>query len=219
MLMTYDEIMNELRAAGSDAGVASARHFGVNDDTVLGVRAPVLHKLAKRIGRNHAMAGRLWRSGVHEARSLAALIADPARTTAAQMERWVAGFTSWDTCDCFCFYLFDKTSLAWEKALAWSARDEEYVKRAGFALVASLAWHDKTAPNARFVPFFAAARRAAADNRNFVKKAVSWALRQMGKRNAALRARALKTAEQIAKIDAPSARWIASDVRRELTKG
>jgi 3-methyladenine DNA glycosylase AlkD len=216
--MTVEQVLAELRALATDADREGMKRFAIDDPTAFGVRTPELQKLAKRLGVDHALALRLWRTGQFEAKAVGARIADPAKMTPALMDRWAADLRSWADCDNACFYLFDKTPYAWTKALAWAARDEEFVKRAGFAVMAALAIHDKAVPDARFAPFFAAAKRAATDNRNFVKKAVSWALRQMGKRNAKLRDRALKTAEQIAKIDAPAARWIASDVRRELRK-
>src|SRR5207244_7423305 len=146
---------------------------------------------------DHALAAALWASGVHEARILATLVDDPAKVGRTQMERWVRDFDSWDVVDAACGNLFDKTARAYETALEWSARAPEFQKRAGFSLMAALAVHDKAAPDARFRPFLAAVAREAGDDRNFVRKAVNWALRQIGKRNAALNRAAIQTAERV----------------------
>ena len=191
--------------------------FGIESTTALGVSVPALRKLAREIGRDHELAAKLWSSGLHEARTLAALVDDPALVTEAQMEAWALALDSWDVCDACCSNLFDRTPFAFAKALAWSRRDEEFVKRAGFTLMATLAVHDKGAGDARFERFFPRIRAEAKDPRNFVKKAVNWALRQIGKRNAALHARAIAEAQIIAAMDAPSARWIATNALRELT--
>jgi 3-methyladenine DNA glycosylase AlkD len=214
--MTYEEVLAELRAHGNPDDAAGMARFGINADEALGVRIPVVRALAKRAGRERRLARRLWASGVHEARILAGMVDEPAKVTPAQMDRWAAAFDSWDLCDQVCMNLFDRTPYAWDKALEWSGREAEFVKRAGFALMACLAWHDKAAADERFAPFFAAIEREAWDRRNFVKKAVNWALRQIGKRNRTLRAEALRVAERIARQDSPTARWIAADARREL---
>jgi 3-methyladenine DNA glycosylase AlkD len=161
---------------------------------------------------------KLWKSGSLEARALAALIDEPAKVTEAQMERWVRDFDNWAVCDTCCGYLFDKTPFAWKKAVQWSRRDEEFVKRAGYALMAWLAVHDKKAADAPFIKLLPHIKRGALDERNFVKKAVNWALRQIGKRNMALNKRAIQTAKEIRSIDTSAARWIASDALRELTR-
>jgi 3-methyladenine DNA glycosylase AlkD len=173
--------------------------------------------MAREIGRDHELAEDLWAAGVHEARILAALVDEPGRVTKTQMERWAADFDSWDVCDQVCMNLFDKTPYAYEKALAWSTRRAEFVKRAGFALMASLAVHDKKAGAGQFSPFLEAIVRQSADERNFVKKAVNWALRQIGKRSHGLNRKAIAAAERIAGIDSKAARWIARDALRELT--
>jgi 3-methyladenine DNA glycosylase AlkD len=191
--------------------------FGIRGVKSYGVAAPELHRLAKEIGRDHRLAADLWRSGVHDARLLAALIDDPARVTQRQMERWAKDFNSWGLCDAACGCLFDKTPYAWDKALAWTGRDAEYVKRAGFVLMATLAVHDKAASDERFEAFFPYIVQHATDERNFVKKAVNWALRQIGKRNRRLNRLAVRTAKQIRRIDSKAARWIAADALRELT--
>jgi 3-methyladenine DNA glycosylase AlkD len=190
--------------------------YGINPENTLGVSIPSLRAMAKRIGTDHALALDLWASGIHEARVLAGLVDDPALVTAAQLERWAKDFDSWDVCDGVCSNLFDRTPYAWDKAVAWSARSREFVKRAGFVLMAALAVHDKTAPDERFKNFLPLIEREAVDERNFVKKAVNWALRQIGKRNRALNRDAIAAAKRIRKVDSRSARWIAADALREL---
>jgi len=191
--------------------------FGISTcQEALGIPAPVLQKIAREIGRDHALALELWKSGVHEARCVAALIDDPKLVTGEQMERWVRDFDNWAVCDNCCGRLFDKTQLAYRKALEWSRREEEYVKRAAFSLMAVLAVHDKQAADAKFLKFLPPIQRESTDERNFVKKAVNWALRQIGKRSLDLNQAAIRRAERIRKIDSPSARWIAADALREL---
>ena len=177
---------------------------------------PILRRMGKEIGKNHALALELWQSGIHEARILAGLIAEPAKMTPRQMDAWVKDFDSWDVCDQVCMNLFDKTAFAWQKAKAWTSRKEEFVRRAGFALIASLACHDKKADDEKFIALFPLMKNAACDERNYVKKAVNWALRQIGKRNPALRKEAIKAAREIQKMNSRSARWIAADAIREL---
>jgi 3-methyladenine DNA glycosylase AlkD len=192
------------------------RRFGIDTRSALGVTVTELRGLARRIGRDHDLAAALWKSKVHEARILASMVDDPSRVTEAQMETWISDVGSWDLCDQLCGNLFDKSPFAFDKALAWSRREEEFVKRAGFALMASSAVHRKDLPDTRFEIFLPAIRAQATDDRNYVKKAVSWALRQIGKRSRSLNRKAITTARQVERIDARSARWIASDVRREL---
>ena len=197
--------------------MAGVVQFGINPSNTYGVSIPKLRELARQIGRNHRLAQRLWSSGVHEARMLAALIDSPERVTEQQMESWVKDFDSWDVCDGCCGNLFDKTEFAYSKAVAWSKRPEEFVKRAGFVLMAQLAVHDKEANDRKFDNFFSIIRREATDHRNFVKKAVNWALRQIGKRNRHLNQLAVETAKEIRNIDSKAAKWIAADALRELT--
>jgi len=194
---------------------AQAR-FGIPTDNALGLNAPTIKMLAREIGRNHALAGQLWRTGVHEARALAVFVAEPEKVTEAQMERWARDFHSWDIVDGTCRYLFLYTPFAWKKAVAWSRRKEEFVKRAAFSLMAYLAVHDKQAPDAKFLPLLKIIEREAGDERNFVKKAVNWALRQIGKRNLRLNRAAAAAAKQIQKIQSPVPRWVAADALREL---
>lgn len=215
--MRYKQIIDRLTALANPEAVAGMARFGINPNNTLGVSIPALRAIAKEIGKDHALAEQLWASGIHEARILAGFIDVPGMVSEEQMERWVVDLDSWDVCDQCCGSLFDKTPFAYTKAIEWSERSEEFVKRAGFALMAALAWHDKRAADEQFAPFFPALVRGATDERNFVKKAVNWALRQMGKRNANLNRLAIETAREIQRIDSRAARWIASDALRELT--
>jgi len=190
--------------------------FGIDTRNALGVTVTELRGLARRIGRDHDLAAALWQSEIHEARLLATMVDEPSSVTEAQMERWVSDLTSWDLCDQLCGNLFDRTPYAFEKALGWSRRDDEFVKRAGFALMAMSAVHRKDVSDARFEVFLPAISAQATDDRNYVKKAVSWALRQIGKRSPRLNRKAIATAREIERIDARAARWIARDVLREL---
>lgn len=192
--------------------------FGINVDNALGISVTQLRKLARQIQRDHDLAQQLWASGIHEARILASIVDLPSEVSEAQMEAWAAEFNSWDLVDQCCGNLFDKTPFAWDKATQWSRREEQFVKRAGFSLMAYLAVHDKKAPDARFERFLPIIEREASDDRNFVKKSVNWALRQIGKRNGRLNEAAIRRAERIKRIDSKAARWIASDALRELTK-
>jgi len=210
-------VQARLRSLADPRVRAAMVRFGVHVKNAHGISMPVLHKLAREIGTNHDLAKKLWASGNHEARILAALIGDPARVTWAQMERWARGFDSWDIVDGTCWYLFGLSRLAWRKAVEWPRRREEFVKRAGFTLMAYLARHDKRAADAKIVRFLPIIRLHAADERNFVKKAINWALREIGKRNLRLNRRAIRTAHEIRRMDSPAARWIASDALRELT--
>lgn len=190
--------------------------FGIDTRDALGVTVTELRGLARRIGRDHDLAAALWESEIHEARILATMVDDPAHVTEAQMERWVSDLGSWDLCDQLCGNLFDRTPFVFDMALRWSRREEEFVKRAGLVLMASSAVHRKDARDARFEVFLPAIRAQASDDRNYVKKAASWALRQIGKRSLGLHRKAVATARQIERIDSRAARWIARDVLREL---
>ena len=209
-------MIDALRSRANPANVAGMARYGISPEGTLGVPMPVLRKMAKEMGLLHDLADALWRSAIHEARILAALIDDPGQVTGEQMERWVLDIDSWDICDQLCSNLFSRTTLAHEKATAWSGRPETFVKRAGFVLMACLAVHDKKADDALFVGFLPLIVREAGDDRNFVKKAVNWALRQIGKRNPVLNRLSVETAREIQKMDAKSARWIAADALREL---
>ncbi len=190
--------------------------FGIDAGAALGVPVPALRALARRIGRDHGLAQALWSSGVHEARILATMVADPPRTTSRLLEDWVKALNSWDLCDHFCGNLVALTPFAWQKAEAWSGRRAEFVKRAGFAVMATLAVHDAHAPDNQFIALLAIIERRADEDRNFAKKAINWALRQIGKRNPALHGRAVATADRLAARTAKPARWIGSDALREL---
>lgn len=190
--------------------------YGIRVDRALGVSIPNVRALARRTGRHHELAIALWASGIHEARILAGLVDEPEAVTPEQMDSWVADLDSWDVCDQTMSNLFSRTRFARERALAWSGRNDEFGKRAGFALMAAIAVRDKAASDASFSPFFVAIERESDDDRNYVRKAANWALRQIGKRNAALREEALATALRIRARDTPAARWIARDAIREL---
>jgi len=215
--MNYDEVIDRLNAHSDASAVKGMARFGINPTNTLGVSIPAIRELAKEAGSDHTLAQKLWTSRIHEARILASMIDDPKQVTETQMERWVKDFDSWDVCDQCCSNLFDKTTHAFLMARSWSSRNEEFVKRAAFALMAALAVHDKNSTNAQFQSFLPIIERESTDERNFVRKANNWALRQIGKRNMQLNRLALKTARQIQKKDSKSARWIASDAIRELT--
>lgn len=215
--MNLEEIIRQLESLANPDAVAGMARYGINSDTAFGVSIPNLRKMARSAGKSHTLAEALWASNIHEARILASMIQPSKSLTEEQMDRWVQDFNSWDLCDQCCNNLFRKWPRAHEKALAWSIRDEEFVKRAGFVLMACLAVHDKQAPDERFREYFAEIQRASVDRRNYVKKAVNWALRQIGKRNAFLSAEAIKTARTIHALESQPAKWIATDALRELT--
>lgn len=214
--MNYSRVVTRLRKMANPRNVAGMARFGINPKDTLGISIPHLRRLAREIGRDHRLAGRLWASKIHEARILASYIEDPRRVTEAQMERWVKDFDSWDVCDQVSG-VFEMTPFARRKIRTWAADDREFVRRAAFAIIAGLAVHDKAAGDRDFERFFPIIKRAATDDRNFVKKAVNWALRNIGKRNRRLNRRAVAVAKEIARIDSPAARWIAADALRELS--
>jgi 3-methyladenine DNA glycosylase AlkD len=207
-----------LERRGSKRNREGMARFGIVAPKVFGVSVSDLRTYAKTLGRDHALALALWKSGWYEARMLAAFVDEPARVTPSQMDRWARDFDNWAVCDHACFHLFDKTPHAYAKAKAWASRDEEFVKRASFALIASLALHDKKAPDAKFAGFFRLIERAAPDDRNFVKKGVSWALRGIGHRSPRMRAEALKVAARLAASKEPAARWVGKDAIRDLSR-
>lgn len=211
------EVLAWLREAGSPSVRDGLLRYGIVAPKAFGVPVAVLKRRAEALGRDHALAAALWRSGWYEARLLAAFVDDPARVTAEQMERWLRDFDNWAVCDTVCFHLFDRAAPAWGKVARWARRRAELEKRAAFALLASLALHDREAPDARFVAALALVEGAAADGRNFVRKGVSWALRVVGRRNAALHAEALTLARRLAAAEAPSARTTGREASRELT--
>lgn len=215
--MDVEAVLAELREQANSYNVAGMARFGINPDNTLGISIPSLRALAKQIGANHQLALDLWESGIHEARILAGMVDEPAKVTPDQMDTWVDDFDSWDVCDQVCSNLFDRTPYAFDKTAEWSTREEEFVRRAAFALIAALSVHDKRVPDEAFESCFPLIIAAANDERNFVKKAVNWALRQIGKRNLALNVRAIEVAREIQQLDSKAARWIGSDALRELT--
>ena len=215
--MPYDDVLKKLKGLSDPKAVEGMARFGINPENTFGVSIPNLRKIAKETGIDHALAQQLWASGIHEARILASMVDDPKRTTEEQMESWVKDFDSWDVCDGCCMNLFEKTRFAYQKAFEWSSDDKEFIKRAGFVMMARLAVSDKKTDDQQFELFLPIIKREASDNRNFVKKAVNWALRQIGKRNLNLNGKALATAKEIQEIDSKSARWVATDAIRELT--
>ena len=224
------DILAELRSMGSERDRAGMARYGIKVENAFGVSVYELRGMAKRLGTNHALALALWATGNHEARLLACFVDDPALVSDKQMEAWARDFDSWDICDQATTSLFDLTRHAWAKAIEWAGRDEEWVKRAGFSLMAGLAVHDKAATNRAFRKLLSVIERGAFDERNFVKKAVNWALRNIGKRNRALNVAAIASAEKIRSVAnkraggerggdprTRSARWVAADALRELT--
>ena len=216
--MEYEEIIKKLKSLNNPKNIAGMARFGIKPQTkVLGISIPELRKIAKTIGKDHKLALRLWDSEIHEARLLAGFIADSEILTEEQMRKWVSSFDSWDIVDQVCGNLFDKTKFAYKKVFEFSRREEEFVKRTAFTLIAALSVHNKEMKNEAFVRFFPLIKSASTDERNFVKKSVNWALRQIGKRNRKLNKEAIKLAKEIRKIDSKSAKWIANDAIRELT--
>jgi 3-methyladenine DNA glycosylase AlkD len=214
--MRAADVLQAIESLASGRVRESMQRFGIRIDIRRGVSTPALKALARKIGRDHNVARQLWASGQFEARAIAAMIDEPVKVTRRQMEYWARELDSWAICDACCCYLFRKTSVAWEKAMAWAGRQGEFVKRAGFALMAYLAVHDKAADDVRFIQLLPLIERESDDDRPFVRKAVNWALRQIGKRNLRLHARAVEAAKRIKALGSRSARWIASDALREL---
>lgn len=215
--MEYNEIINKLKSMGKPKNVEGMARYGINPKNNLGISIYQLRPMAKEIGKNHDLALKLWDSGIHDARLLACFIDETDKLTSEQMDSWAKDFDSWDICDQACTSLFDLNPIAWKKVFQWSKREEEFVKRGAFSIIAGLAVHDKKADNKKFEEFFPIIIRESTDERNYVKKAVNWALRNIGKRNIYLNKKAIKTAEEIKKIDSKSSRWIANDAIRELT--
>lgn len=209
-------VIDELRRLGTKRNVEGMARFGIRAKKVFGVSKPKLDALAKKIGKNHALGLALWATGIQDAKILAGLISEPRKVTAAQMELWVRDFDNWDTCDGTCCHLFVFAEDAWPKAIAWTKRREEFQKRGGFALAAYLAYRDKSAGDATYLDFLKVIEREAGDERNFVRKAVNWALRNIGKRNLRLNRAAIATARRLRKKESRAARWIAADALREL---
>jgi len=211
-----EDVMQKLRRKAKPDQLQGMAKYGMAIEKRLGLSIPELRKLAKEIGKNHDLALELWKTEIDEARILAAMIDDPLKLTEAQMEDWVKGINSWDVCDQVCMNLFEKSPLAWKKIHDWSKREEEFVKRTAFSLLACLAWHDKKAKDEQFTAFFPSIKQGATDERNFVKKAVNWALRNIGKRNQNLNKAVIDAAREIRQLDSKAARWIATDAIKEL---
>ena len=215
-MASVKDVLDRLQSKAKPEQLAGMAKYGIMVEKRLGVSVPDMRKLAKELGRDHKLALDLWRTGIAEARIVAGMVGDPAKLTEEQMEEWVKGIDSWDVCDQVCMNLFEKNQLAWKKIIDWSEREEEFVKRTAFSLIACLAWHDKKASDERFIALLPVIVREATDERNFVKKAVNWALRNIGKRNCNLNQAALKAAKKVRQLDSRSARWIAADAIREL---
>ncbi|MDY6964916.1 MAG: DNA alkylation repair protein [Halobacteriota archaeon] len=214
--MNYSEIIKRLKSMSNPEAVKGMARFGISTKKAFGISIPDLRRIAREIGKDHSLAQELWESGIRETRILASLIDHPKEVSEEQLERWVKDFDCWDVCDQTCMNLFRYTRFAYQKADEWSNRDEEFVKRAGFVMMATLAVSDKKAADEEFEIFFPIIKREANDDRTYVKKAVNWALRQIGKRNISLNKRAIEVAEDIGKIDSRAAKWIASDAISEF---
>jgi len=214
--MKYEEVINRLKSLSNPEAVKGMARYGINPKNNLGISIYKLRNIAKEIGKDHELALKLWNSGIHDARLLACFVEDPTMVTKEQMDLWAKDFDSWDICDQACTSLFDLTPFAWIKAFEWAESNEEFVKRGAFSLIAGLAVHDKKANDEKFEKLSPLIKKHSVDERNYVKKAVNWALRNIGKRNLALNKKMIKLAKDISKIDSKSARWIASDALREL---
>lgn len=211
-----ESIINQLKSMGSEKNREGMARFGIEASNAFGVSVTEMRKFGRAYSGNHELALALWKTGFHDAQMLAGIIDDPKQVTKEQMNDWVKDLNSWDVCDMACTNLFDKTDLAAEMAIEWSTREPEFEKRAAFSLMAGIAWHRKDESDETFLKFLPIIKRESTDERNFVKKAVNWALREIGKRNSNLHAAALKTAEEIKALDTKSSRWIANDAIREL---
>lgn len=211
-----EDTLRTLRVHGSRKNVQGMARYGIVTKKMLGVSAPTIKSIARNIGRNHQLAMQLWKTGILEARGIASLIGEPAKVTRKLAESWVKDFDNWAVCDTVCGNLFDKTPFAFDLAVRWTKRTEEFVCRAGFVMMAELAVHNKLAADENYLKFLPVIVKGSTDERNFVKKAVNWALRQIGKRNSRLNIAAIQTARKIHRLQSSSAKWIASDALREL---
>ena len=216
--MTTREVLAWLKRKGTRRNVLGMARYGIAAKRAFGVPMGTLLSLKKRLGKDHALATALWETGWYEARLLAALVGDPARVTSRQMNAWAAGFENWADRDTVCFHLFDRTPLAWEKARQWVKSPREFVKRGGFVLMACLALHDKAAPDKRFLALLPLIEKGAQDERNFVKKGVSWALRGIGRRNRSLNAATVAVAKRLALSKQAAPRWVGKDALRQLAR-
>jgi 3-methyladenine DNA glycosylase AlkD len=215
-MLPAEQVLAALRSKARPEQLAGMARYGMTVDRRLGVSIPGLRQMAKELGRDHQLALDLWESGIAEARILASMVDEPQKLTGRQMDQWVKDFDSWDVCDQVCMNFFEKVPLAWKKIPEWALREEEFVKRAAFALLACLASHDKKAEDQRFMELLPLIVRGSTDNRNFVRKAVNWALRNIGKRNPSLNKAAIETAREVRQVDSKAAKWIAADALREL---
>ncbi|MCX6790984.1 MAG: DNA alkylation repair protein [Candidatus Gribaldobacteria bacterium] len=223
--MTCQEVVKKLKAQSNAKNVVGMARFGISTKNTLGVSMPVLRLMGKEIKKDlkenpkerHQLALGLWQTGIHEARILAGIVDTAELVTAKQMDEWVGDFDSWDVCDQVCMNLFDKTLFAFNKAKEYTQKEQEFVKRTGFVLMAALAVHNKIAKDSEFIKFLPLIKKASTDERNFVKKAVNWALRQIGKRNKVLNQAAIQTSQEIQKQKNKTAKWVASNALSELT--
>jgi 3-methyladenine DNA glycosylase AlkD len=213
---TVTGIVERLKTKARPDQLEGMARYGIVGEQRLGVVIPDLRSMAKELGKNHPLAIKLWKTSIADAKILAAMIDDPTKLSEVQMENWVKDIDSWDICDQVCMNLFEKTPLAWKKIVEWSKREDEFTRRAAFALIACLAWHDKGADDEKFTRLLPVIKRGATDDRNLVKKSVSWALRNIGKRNLTLNKAAIDLAREVQRIDSKAARWIASDAITEL---
>jgi len=216
---SVNEVLKKLKERAKPENLGGMAKYGMTRDRRLGVAVPEMRKIAKQSGKDHQLALDLWRAGIPEAMMVASMVDLAEAVTDEQMEDWVKDFNSWDVCDQVCMNLFAKTPLAWKKIRDWANRDEEFVKRAAFALIACLAWHNKETSDKKFIDLIPLIVEGATDERNLVKKGVSWALRHIGKRNPNLNEVVMKAAKEMQQMDSKPARWIASDALRDLTNG
>ena len=216
-MMEYEKVIEKLKYLSNPKAIIGMVRYGITPENTYGVSIPNLRKIAKEIGINRKLAQQLWITNIRETKILASMIEDPEMIAEEQIEDWVKGFNYWEICDQCCMNLFEKTEFAYKKAVEWSSGGKEFVKRAGFVLMARLAVSDKKTDDDKFEKFFPIIKKEATDDRNYVKKAVNWALRQIGKRNLNLNGKAIKIAKEIQGMDSKSAKWIASDAIRELT--
>ncbi len=210
------QIVEQLKSRSNLKAVEGMARYGIVSKKVFGVCTPTLRLMAKEIGKNHELAIELWATNIFDARVIAMMVEDPNTISEKQVNEWVKDFDNWAICDGCCIHLFRKTPVAWKKAKEWVRRKEEFVRRAGFVMMATLAVHDKKVEDKKFISLFSSIKRAANDERNGVKKAVNWTLRQIGKRNLALNQQAISLAGEIKNMNSAGARWIASDALREL---
>jgi 3-methyladenine DNA glycosylase AlkD len=215
-MASLDEVVQKLEDSARPDQLDGMARYGMTAEGRLGVSVPIMRKIAGEVGKDHDLSLQLWKTGILEARIVAAMIGEPERLTEDQMEEWVKDLNSWDVCDQVCMNLFEKTPFVWKKILEWSEREEEFVKRSAYTLIACAAWHFKNEKDDKFIKLLPVIKKGASDDRNFVKKAVSWALRNIGKRNPELNRAAIEVAEEIQLLDSKAARWVARDAVREL---